>query len=183
MAKNLLLPTTEFGPEMRKLFVVEQMFVCMLFNGATSATKAAELAGVEADTRANLRVKAHRMLRNPLVIAAIKEEAQRRTVALLPRAQMALANLIENPHSEHHFKAINTVRSESGLAAVVKKVIDVNVNVTDKDKLKAIELFAKNHGIDPKTLLGFDPHPTTDAEFEEIEPETSVEDDMRSIGL
>src|SRR5579863_2737096 len=88
----------------------------------------------------------------------------------MPKAQKALENLLDNPQQADHFKAIKMVREESGLSPVVRKAIDVNVqfsNMGQDEKMKHIIAFAERKGIDPKTLLGFDPH-IEDAEFEEV---------------
>ena len=167
-----------FGPEMRKLAVKEQIFVCNLFLGLRSVTKAAELAGYREDPtepRNNLRVRAHRLLHDPRLIPAIREEAQRRTAFLIPRAQQALADILENPQHADHFKAIKTVRDDGGVTKAVEKVLNVQISITQEEKIKAIELFAKNHGINPKTLLGFDPTPTIEADFTEVKPDFDKE--------
>jgi hypothetical protein len=184
MARALkVVEDEEFGPEMRKLGPQEQMFVCCLFQGLMSCTKAADLAGYTAVTRAALRVQAHRLLHRKDIAAAVIEESKRRTVFLMPRAQRALADLVESPQHPDHFKAVRLVREESGLSPVVRKAIDVNVqfsNMGQDEKMKHIIAFAERKGIDPKTLLGFDPH-IKDAEFEEVIDNTPLDPELAEL--
>jgi hypothetical protein len=164
----------EFGPMMNQLDVQEQIFVCNLFMGITSITKAAELAGYRAINRAALRVQAHRLLRKRKVAEAVKEEAKRRTVFLLPKAQKALDRILDNPQHADHFKAIKMARDDGGVSAAVERVLNVNmkVEVTQAEKVQQIQIMAKAMGIDPAKLLGYTPEQEiTDAEFEDVDAE------------
>ena len=162
----------EFGPEMRKLPYQEQLFVCNLYMGTRTVSSAMRQAGYTAATPNALRVHAHTLLHSERIIAALKEESKRRTATLLPAAQRALGNLLENPNHADHFKAIKMVRDDGGVSAAVERVLNVKVKVevSDSDKIKAIAAFATSHGIDPKTLLGFDPGAEViEGEFEEVD--------------
>lgn len=175
MSRTALLVDHEFGPAMQKLAIVEQMFVCNLFTSPKSITKAAEQAGVKAATRNALRVQAHKMLHTPRISEAVIEESKRRTVFLLPKAQRALENVLDNSAHADHFKAIKMVRDDGGASKVIERVLNVKVEVSQTEKIKTIIEFAKSHGQDPKLLLGFDPA-TIDAEFEEVDPTAAAED-------
>lgn len=152
-----ILTSDSFGPAMNKLPVIEQMFVCNLFTSPKSMTKAAELSGYTAPTRNALRQKAHYLLRKPAIQEAIREESKRRTVLLLPAAQVALANLLAHPEHSDHWKAIKTIRDDGGASKIMEKVLNVNVNVSQQEKIAAIVRFCKVRGIDPSQMLGFDP--------------------------
>lgn len=171
MPKTAITLADEFGPAMQALTVKEQMFVCLLFAGLGSVTQAAQDAGYQSINRKALSVLAHRLLHRQDIGQAVIEESKRRTTFLMPKAQRALENLLDNPQHVDHFKAIKMTREESGLSAAVRKIVDVNVNFNDMsqtDKVRHIVAFAAKKGIDPKTLLGYDPLvETVDAEFEE----------------
>jgi phage terminase small subunit len=172
----------EFGPLMQKLEVQAQVFVCMLFAGLDSVTKAAEQAGYSAPTRNALRATAHRLLHRADVERAVVEEAKRRTSFLMPKAQAALEHLLDHPEHQDHFKAVKAVREETFGPAAVRKIVDMSVNITvsDNDKIKAIREFAVSHGIDPKKFLGFDAKPEpVDADF--MTPEEEAE--LRELGV
>lgn len=175
MPRVALITSREFGPEMQKLPVIEQMFVCNLFTSPKSITKAAELAGYTAASRGALRVKAHTLLHSGRISAAVVEESKRRTVFLLPKAQRALEDVLDNPAHADHFKAIKTVRDDGGASKVIERVLNVKIELSQTEKIKSIIKFAQDHGQDPKLLLGFDPA-TIDAEFEEIDPAAAAED-------
>ena len=101
------------------------------------------------------------------------------------KVQKALENLVDNPQHSDHFKALKMMRDDSGISRAVERVLNVKVEVTDAEKLETIKLFAKSHNIDPKKLLGFDPHAEpenkpVDAEFEEA---TADEEELRELGI
>ncbi len=169
--KIALMSDEQFGPEMNKLPIEKQIFVCMLFeHSGRSLTKAARAAGITSETYGGLRVKAHRLLREPQIKAALLEESKRRKVYLQPRVDAALARIVDNSQHPDHFKALKLISEQNGLAGVVQKVLDVNVNVTvtDEQKIERIRQFAIARGIDPATLLGFDPGKVEDAEYTDI---------------
>jgi len=177
MPRTALLTDEDFGPEMRRLIPSEQMFVCNLFSSPKSITKAIELAGYTSPNRNALRQKAHMLLRTSRIVEAVKEESKRRTVFLLPKAQQALANLLDNPQATDHFKAIKAVRDDGGVTRAVERVLNVNVQITQEEKLERLKAFAAAHG---GTVLGVPIGEiigeTTDAEFEEIPRQPSLED-------
>lgn len=178
-----LVTSDNFGPAMQRLGPQEQLFVCMLFNSPKSMTKAAEMAGITSDTRNGLRVKAHRLLRRPEVAEAVMEETKRRTIFLMPKAQRALENLVDAPTHPDHFKAIKTVREESGLSAVQRRIMDVNVThtYTEPEKMERIALFAKEHGIPLQKLIGS--AAPVDAEFEELAKTGASDAELRELGI
>lgn len=165
----------DFGPAMRRLTVTSQMFVCNLFAGFTSITKAAEAAGLRSESRNGLRVQAHRLLRRQDVAQAVREEAKRRTTFLLPKAQRALENILDNPQHQDHFKAIKMARDDGGVSAAVERVLNVNmkVEVTQAEKISQIKLMAATLGLDPAKLLGQIAPEPVDAEFEEIDDQAA----------
>lgn len=182
MRSSALVVADEFGPEMRKLKVQEQVFVCMLFSGLPSVTKAAEKAGYKAKDRGALRVQAHRLLHRGDIGRAVVEESKRRTQFLMPKAQKALDVLLDHPEHADHFKAVKLVREEVNGPVAVRRIVDMNVKVdmTDNAKIERIREFAKNHGIDPSKFLGFDETKIIDVTPEAPKPD---EDELRELGI
>jgi hypothetical protein len=181
MPRQALSTGDEFGPAMRKLVPQEQIFVCNLFANPKSVTKALSLAGYTSPNNNALRQKAHQLLHTARVAEAVREESRRRTVFLLPKAQTALNNLLDNPQSTDHFKAIKMVRDDGGVSMAVERVLNVKHEiVTSEEKLNALKEFAAKHG---GTVLGVpiedivEP-PTTDAEFIDITPSSAGLEDL-----
>lgn len=156
---------------MSRLNGQEQLFVLCFFENGGNQSKALEAAGYEYKNRNTKDRLANYYIHKKEVIEAIKEESQRRTSLLAPKVQAALEALVDNPQHQDHFKAIKMARDDAGISRAVERVLNVKVEVTDREKLDAIELFAKNHGIDPKKFLGYDPAKVEDAEFSDLTPE------------
>jgi hypothetical protein len=156
---------------MSKLNSQEQLFVLCFFENGGNQGKALETAGFDFKNRNTRDRLAHYYIHKKEIMEAIKEESQRRTVMLAPKVQAAIEALVDNPQHEAHFKALKMARDDAGISRAVERVLNVNVTVTDQEKLEAIKLFAKNHGIDPKKFLGYDPEKVEDAEFSELTPE------------
>ena len=160
---------------MRKLTIQEQMFVCCFFENPKSATKAADRAGYTSETNQGLRKRAERLMADPRIQEAIREESRNRNVFLLPKAHEAVSNLLDNPQATGHVAAIKMVRDDAGVTRAVERVLNVNVQVSREDKLRELKEFAAAHG---GTVLGVPIEhitgETTDAEFEEIPPPRSA---------
>src|ERR1700761_7329221 len=67
----------DFGPAMRECTQGQRAFVCAMVQSPVEPTKAAELAGLGATPGAT-QMTGSRFMRNPNVIAALREEAERR---------------------------------------------------------------------------------------------------------
>jgi len=168
----------EFGPAMRRLDLLEQMFVCVLYENPRSATRAARDAGFVSDTPGALRVRAHRLMRDPRIAAALVEESKRRNVFLLPKTHKALSDLLDNSQATNHFNAIKLIRDDAGVTRSLERTLNVNVrDLSQEDKVKALLEFAKTHG---GTVLGVPIEAftgeTTDAVYEEVAPKLTQED-------
>ena len=188
--KTELVNHGAFGPKMNRLTAREQMFVCNLFMAnAKGVTKAADAAGYTAPTRNALTQRAHHLVRRADISEAIREEAKRRTVLLLPRAHTALAAVLDNPQHADHFKAIKMARDDGGVSAAVERVLNLNVKVevTQAEKVQQIKVMAGALGLDATKLLGYTPDEpvdvnTVDAEFEEVE-DSGIGADDELMGL
>jgi len=169
----------QFGPAMSKLSMQEQVFVCLLFEGAANATDAWRKAGFKSQGRsagAEGRMASY-YTSLPRIIAAIKEEDQRRVVLMGTKANTALGAILANPQHADHFKAIKLIRDDAGMTKAVEKVVNVNVRISPEEKVEKIRLWAAAKGLDVEKLLGYSPEPLAlDAEFAEVETEEDVHD-------
>jgi hypothetical protein len=143
-----------FGPAMLRLPVMERIFVCLLFHGAHSATDAARKAGFEAKSYGALRVQAHRMMHDPKVGEAMVEEAKRRKRMMLPQFDRLLSAIATNSQHKDQLSAIKLSYEQAGVTVARESNINVNVTVSEKEKLASIALWAKELGVDPAKLLG-----------------------------
>jgi hypothetical protein len=174
--KTELVSHAALGPCMNRLTAQEQMFVMNLFNAnAKGITKAADQAGYRAPTRNALTQHAHRLVIRQDISAAIREEAKRRTVLLLPKAHSALAAVLDNPQHADHFKAIKMARDDGGVSAAVERILNVNVKVevTQAEKLEQIKVMARALNLDPARLIGYDGEKPIDADFEEVDEQAA----------
>ena len=176
MTTEICLPATamsgHFGPAMRKLSSREQLFVCLLFEGAKNATEALERTGAVYKNRPTLRAAAHNMLVKSSVHDAIIEEGKRRTVELLPLAHSVIEEVARNPlaPASDRLKAAKMIRDDAGVTRISERLVNVKVEVSDVEKIARIKAFCVSRGIDPIKFLGFDPDVTqpVEAEYEEV---------------
>lgn len=163
---------------MRKLPAAERMFICLMFHGAKNPSDAARKAGIPAKTDAALRTHASRLMHSQRIAEAMLEECRRRKKAILPAFDKALDALIADTQNKDHFKAIKLGYEQAGLIAAHETNINVNVSISQKEKLTDIRRWATELGIDAAKLLGVSSldeyERTIDAEFtEEPRPDLS----------
>lgn len=154
-----------FGPAMSALRTDLQRGFVIAYNnmGADDATKAARAAGYEDNGTGALKVTAYRLLHNPDIQAAIREDAKARMAGLVGAAIKALGETIGNPQHKDRVKASLAVLNRTGLHEQVDRNINVNVNITREEKLDRVRQLAEILGRDPAELLG----KVVDAEFED----------------
>lgn len=161
----------KFGPAMSRLTGQEQLFVLCFFENGGNQSKALETAGFQFKNTNSRNRMAHYYIHKQEIKDAIKEEHERRNVMLVPKVQRAIENLIDHPEHQDHFKALKMASDNAGVSKSVERVLKVDVTVSDKDKIERIKLFAINHGIDPKKLLGYDPDGNPEQTAEPIDAE------------
>lgn len=123
----------ELGPAMQALNIRQRAFVDALFvlgSGGTY-TKAAEMAGYEGNGNA-LATQGHRLAHSEKIQAAIREEANRRTVANIPVMTAKLQSIALN---DDHRKQYDAVVHSLGLAGVSPKIQHEVVHKTDRGSL------------------------------------------------
>ena len=134
--------TDKMGPAMEALTPMQRAFVEALFVlGTGKYTAAARMAG-HTGTEGSLRVWAHRAAHNPKVVAAIREESDRRCVTLLPVAHKALENIVRDGESKDHFAAVKHVQALAGVSPTQKTEVVVK---HDTESLRAEIAAAIDH--------------------------------------
>jgi hypothetical protein len=119
------------GPAMAALKKRQRGFVDAMFTVGISRAKAARVAGyAEADF----------LMRNPKVVAAIREEALRRYGPLLPACHKALETIVRDPESKDHFAAIKHTQAITGVVPTDKTEVVVETASLKAELTAAIEL-------------------------------------------
>ena len=164
------------GPAMQALSINQRAFViAMLTTGAQDGTVCAAMAGY-GNTQESRWVASHRLMHNPKVLAAIKEEADRRLRSGAILAASALVEICADTRHKDRFKAAQELLNRAGLLVETQHRVIVEDHRTDKEIEQAIVLMAKRHGLDPAKLLGYTTKPI-DAEFTEVEDDAPMSSD------
>ena len=149
--------TDEFGPAMRSLTEKQRNFVYRLmeFGGRPSmAPKAAEEAGYKSSSVGALRSQASHLLRHPKIIAAVKEEADRRVRGGAILAASVLIDIASDPTNKNQFKAAVELLNRADLIVASRQEIVVDDKRPDKQELQGrVQDLAERLGIDPAILL------------------------------
>lgn len=164
----------DLGPHMRGLTDRQRAFVFSLVETGGNYSQAAKAAGYGADCatedkRASAcRARGHQLAHDPKVLAAIKEEAQKRLNSGALIAASALLEIVEDPKHKSRLKAIEMLLDRSGLIVKQESTLNVNVSTTDAGNIARIRELSAKLGLDPKQLLGH-AGVTVDADFTVIE--------------
>lgn len=112
---------SDFGPKLTALTEQQRLFVIhYVETGGDNATESARAAGYAEGEGAGIRVQAHRLLRMPRVIAAIREESERCLSLDLPEARLALTELLKNKQHKDHFAAVKLLLGTQGISSINK---------------------------------------------------------------
>jgi phage terminase small subunit len=145
-----------FGPAMSELTEQQQKFVLAYFQiGGKSVARAAEAAGYYGGGSA-AKVAGHRLMKNPKVMEAMKEEA---LLTLDRGAIVAIHAMIEiaaSPTHKDRQKAAADLMDRRGFIRVTGQAITVEDKRTDAELIEYIRATALKHRLDPKLLLGSD---------------------------
>lgn len=142
--------------------------VALLDTGGQNHTKAAELAGY-GGTDGSRRVAAYHLARHPNVIAAVREEADRRLRGGAILGASVMIEIASDPMHKDRFKAADRLLGSAGLNLETVSRHIIEDHRSDNELLLAIAAIAKKNGLDPSKLLGR-PLETevVDAEFSEV---------------
>lgn len=130
-------------------------------------TAAAQAAGYADNGKTGIRVRAHRLLHDEKVLAAMREEARGRYVGLLPKAMQAQQEILLDRGHKDRFKASQHIAAAAGIATVVehrhehvlsvseqfaelirlgKKPEEVLMNLPEAEKRQVLELVKQKDG-------------------------------------
>lgn len=154
----------QLGPAMRALNERQRLFVVATFEqGKRDATACARAAGYQGDPN-TMRVTAHRLSHDPRIIAAMKEEGQRRMDMLGSIAIEKLGAILETSIDEKtQLKAIDMALNRTGFHATSEHINRNETIMSDIEKIERITALAKTLGVEPAKLLGrFAPKEVTD---------------------
>lgn len=175
-----------YGKAFQALNDRQQRFViAMCENGGANAKRCAQIAGYTGDDN-TLGVTAHRLSHDDKVLAALKEEADRRLRGGAVLGASVLVEIANDPTHKDRFRAADRLLERAGLLVIQTNKNIVEHTVNEEDVKTRIAKAARELGLDPKVFLGAAaaqlPAPI-DAEFTVIEPErvlVEVEDDLMS---
>ncbi|CAB4132135.1 hypothetical protein UFOVP134_40 [uncultured Caudovirales phage] len=175
----------DLGPAMRELNPSQRAFVFAVVECGGDYTRAAAAAGYgdkgkdQATYVNTIRAAGSRLSRDKKVIAAMREEAERRLQASALMAVEQLKLMALDPHSKHQYKAAVALLDRLGMAPIDRKEITVKHRMTDEQLKASIRDFADKMGLDPAKLLGHNravEANITEAEFEPVTGREGLED-------
>ena len=160
-------------PALSKLTDKQKRFViAYLETGGANETEAARIAGYSETNPNGCSVEANRLMRNDKILAAIKEEAQKRINGGVLLGASVLVEIASDPLHKDRLKAAQSLLDRGGLMQVSKSehLHIIEDNRTDQELIGFIVAQAKLNGLDPSKLLGFNPDlEIIEAESQEIE--------------
>lgn len=179
-----LTPDAHFGPAMRNLNDRQRAFVvAMVETPDINFTRAALQAGYGNGNKESAAVQGHRLAHDQTILAAIREEADRRLRSGVIMAVQTVLEIASNPTAKEgdRLKACEMLFNRAGMHAVTEHNVKVeHKDVTDEGMIKRIKLLAERQGLDPSKLLG-SAGVTIEAEFKEIVPEVIEDDPLEEI--
>lgn len=161
-----------FGPCMTICTEQERTFVvAYLETGGRNHTTAAQIAGFGAGNNASARQQGWRLVHRPRVLAAIREEADKRLKTGAILGASVLIEIAETPGHKDQMKAAVELLNRAGLIVATKHEVEVTDNRTTSTLLARVHELAQRLDIDPRKLLGqaTGAPQIVDAEFEDVE--------------
>jgi len=130
---------------------------CMVATGGTNASECVRQAGYAGNNHV-MWENAYDLMRNPKILAAIREECRRVDESELPMARAFLRKIIHNPDHEKHFDALKWYFGVLGISPVTKsetrKVVEHTANLPALEELK---LLAQQLKIKPAEVIDVTP--------------------------
>lgn len=173
---TIIVDPGTLGPAMQQLNPMQRAFVFALVESGGNASRAAAAAGYGQNSETKeqrsmaQRYAGWRLTHDENVLAAIKEEAEKRLHSGALIAASALLEMVVDPTSKWRYKAAVELLNRSGLIVATEHKVTVNHTTSDAAMVKRIEELANGLGLDPKKLLGSAGIDIIDAEFTEVEP-------------
>lgn len=165
----IVVDQDNLGPAMRELTALQQRFVIALLEcGGTNESKAARMAGYGGGDE-TCRVVGFNNIRKPHVLAALREEADKRLHSGAILAASVMVEIAMDRDHKDRYKAADNLLNRAGLVIQTQHKIIVDDQRTDQEVIARVRMLATELKIDPKKLLesvGF-----VDAEFTEVPAE------------
>lgn len=170
-AITILEPDDDLGPSMAALTENQRRFVYhMLITGGANATNSARAAGYsdgkEGDSGNPAGVAGYRLAHSPKILAAMKEEGDRRLRGGVVLGASVLIEIAGDVLHKDRYKAACRLLDQAGLGIEHKQTIEVKHTVTEEAKIEEVRKLALQLGLDPRQLLG--QAGIIDAEFTEV---------------
>lgn len=147
--------------------------VAMLETGGSNPTRAAAMAGF-GGTDMSTRQAAHRLMHNPAVLAAFREEADRRLRSGAILGASVMVEIASDAKHKDRFKAADRLLASAGLMVEQTHRVIHEDNRSDTEIERAVAIMAQKFGIDPKKLLGHSA--PIEGEFEVVGDADGLED-------
>lgn len=146
--------------------------IAYLATGGSSHREAARAAGYTGADQ-SLDNAAYLNLRNPKVLQAMREEADKRLQSGLILGASTLMELAKHSDTDAtRLKAATELLNRGGLALAIKHEHVVRDERSPKELEDVLVAFANKMGVEPQKLLGYDPSvPAEDAEYTEADLE------------
>lgn len=143
------------GPAMRSLNEKQRRFVVAhLELGCRNQTQAAILAGYTSESSMkSVTVQGSRLARDPRVVAAMREETERRLKSNAAVAASALVEIASDPMAKDRFKAADALLKHSGFIVPTRAEVVVKDQRTQDDLIREATEVARSMGVDPKVFL------------------------------
>lgn len=152
-------PVENLGPAMLALTAQQRRFVVgWIAARGKNASRIARAAGYQGEVAA--RVNAHHLIRNPKVLAALKEEADRQLDAAAVLAVLGLHDLMGSKNEKVRLEAVNSALDRTGYGR--RTTQDIRVEHVDsrstEDLMRLVQQFSQ----------GALPGPAVEGEFVEV---------------
>ncbi len=170
----------QFGPHMAVLTEKQRGFVYALVELGGNATEACLAAGYGADSETKeqrlnaARTRGYQLAHDPRVLAAIKEEAEKRLHSGMLIAASALIEMAQDPACKDRYKAAASLLDRGGLNVVHKQEVVVTHTQSDREVIARITEICGRLGLDADKIIGLSE--PVDAEFTVLPAPTGLED-------
>lgn len=174
----------EHGPAFNDLTTLQQKFVMALVEvGLTKdfGAKAARIAGYNHD---GAKQAAYRLMRNPKVLLALREEADLRMRAGALLGAMVLEEIALDPMHKDRFKAATEMMNRGGMS-LIQKVEHLHQHTveqrSDPELMAVVNRLARTLGTTPAALLGKDAVDATYTEVNDQPTDNSDSDELENL--
>jgi hypothetical protein len=118
----------------------------MMRNPGVGQAQALRMAGHQGNVKA-VEKMAYRLMRNPQVLAAMREGATASLGGMVPRVIKALDDIIKDPSDRNHFKAIDGILNRTGLYEIKERKTTVTHTVNRDELIAKIRSMSDRLGI------------------------------------